>query len=217
MVIMTARNLSLILALLLLGGCAGAERNPGSLPYKYWRLGFLAPDYMEVWVETADVEDIHGNLFYRIGGGTASIAILSDAKGNAAGWRRNLGWGAGRHVNGADLPRRIYVRWQSLAEPQTYRVILDIPERARQLMSERLDPPCPASEYREALALGLAPGGVVRGWVMSTCGGPIEVLRAQAEIEPKGPYGGQSDGEYYFLSETSRAYIEQHGIPYGSW
>ena len=57
---MTARNLSLILALLLLGGCAGAERNPGSLPYKYWRLGFLAPDYMEVWVETADVEDIHG-------------------------------------------------------------------------------------------------------------------------------------------------------------
>ncbi len=212
---MTASKLPLILALLFLGGCA--ERNPGSLPYKYWRLGFLAPDYMEVWVETADVEDIRGNLFYRMGGGTVSIAKPSDGSGNAAGWRSGLGWGAGRHVNGADLPRRIYVRWQSLAEPQTYRVILEIPERARQLMSERLDPPCPASEYREALALGLAPGGVVRGWVMSTCGGPIEVLRAQAQIEPKGPYGGQSDGEYYFLSETSRAYIEKHGIPYGSW
>ncbi|WAN10207.1 DUF2931 family protein [Stutzerimonas balearica] len=212
---MTASKLPLILALLFLGGCA--ERNPGSLPYKYWRLGFLAPDYMEVWVETADVEDIRGNLFYRMGGGTVSIAKPSDGSGNAAGWRSGLGWGAGRHVNGADLPRRIYVRWQSLAEPQTYRVILDIPERARQLMSERLDPPCPASEYREALALGLAPGGVVRGWVMSTCGGPIEVLRAQAEIEPKGPYEGTSQGAHRPLSETSRAYIEKHGIPYGSW
>jgi len=172
---------------------------------------------MEVWVETADVEDIRGNLFYRMGGGTVSIAKPSDGSGNTAGWRSGLGWGAGRHVNGADLPRRIYVRWQSLAEPQTYRVILEIPERARQLMSERLDPPCPASEYREALALGLAPGGVVRGWVMSTCGGPIEVLRAQAEIEPKGPYEGTSQGAHRPLSETSRAYIEKHGIPYGSW
>ncbi|OMG64567.1 hypothetical protein AUR59_014310 [Stutzerimonas balearica] len=212
---MTASKLPLILALLFLGGCA--ERNPGSLPYKCWRLGFLAPDHMEVWVETADVEDIRGNLFYRMGGGTVSIAKPSDGSGNTAGWRSGLGWGAGRHVNGADLPRRIYVRWQSLAEPQTYRVILDIPERARQLMSERLDPPCPASEYREALALGLAPGGVVRGWVMSTCGGPIEVLRAQAEIEPKGPYEGTSQGAHRPLSETSRAYIEKHGIPYGSW
>ena len=212
---MTASKLPLILALLFLGGCA--ERNPGSLPYKYWRLGFLAPDHMEVWVETADMEDIRGNLFYRMGGGTVSIAKPSDGSGNTAGWRSGLGWGAGRHVNGADLPRRIYVRWQSLAEPQTYRVILEIPERARQLMSERLDPPCPASEYREALALGLAPGGVVRGWVMSTCGEPIEVLRAQAEIEPKGPYEGTSQGAHRPLSETSRAYIEKHGIPYGSW
>ncbi len=206
-----------VLFLLLLGGCAGAERNPGSLPYKYWRLGFLAPDHMEVWVETADVEDIRGHRFFHVGSGIVAVRTPAEGQGNAAGWGERFGWGAGRHVNGADLPRRIYVRWQSLAEPQTYRVILDIPERARQLMSERLDPPCPASEYREALALGLAPGGVVRGWVMSTCGGPIEVLRAQAEIEPKGPYEGTSHGGHRPLSETSRAYIEKHGIPYGSW
>ncbi|MCW3147434.1 DUF2931 family protein [Stutzerimonas stutzeri] len=196
---MTARNLSLILAVLLLGGCTAAERPPGSLPYPYWRLGFLAPDYMEVWVETAAVEDIRGRKFFHVGSGIAAVRTPPE------------------DVNGADLPKHIYVRWQSLAEPQTYRVTLDIPERARQLMSERLEPPCRTSEYRHALALGLAPGGVVRGWVMSTCGGPIEVLRAQAEIEPKGPYGGQSDGEYYFLSESSKAYIEKHGIPYGSW
>ncbi|WP_313026865.1 DUF2931 family protein [Pseudomonas lopnurensis] len=204
-----------VLFLLLLGGCVGAERNPGSLPYKYWRLGFLAPDHMEVWVETADVEDIHGNVFYRVGEGTVSVHLPTDGTGNAVGWRKT--WGKGRHVNGADLPKRIYVRWQSLAEPQTYRVILDIPERARQLMSERLDPPCRTSEYRHALALGLAPGGVVRGWVMSTCGSPIEVLRAQAEIEPKGPYEGTSRGGHRPLSEISKAYIEKHGIPYGSW
>lgn len=211
------RSSLLGLLLVLLTGCANPEQFAGNLPYPYWRLGFLAPDYMEVWVETADVEDVHGNRFYRMGGGTASIAKPTDGSGNAAGWRSNLGWGAGRHVNGADLPKRIYVRWQSLAEPQTYRITLHIPERARQLMMEKLDPPCRTSEYRHALALGLAPGGVVKGWIMSTCGGPIEVLHAKAEIEPKGPYGGQSDGEYYFLSETSKAYIEKHGIPYGSW
>lgn len=65
--------------------------------------------------------------------------------------------------------------------------------------------------------MGYAPGGVVKGWVMSTCGKPIEVFRAQAEIEPKGPYGCESGGEYYFLSDQSKAYIQQHGIPYGSW
>ncbi len=71
--------------------------------------------------------------------------------------------------------------------------------------------------YRNALALGLAPGGIVRGWVMSPCDDAIEVLRVQAEIEPKGPYDGQSGGEYYFLSDESKAYIEKYGIPYGSW
>ncbi len=172
---------------------------------------------MDVWVETAGVKDIRGHDFFHVGSGIVAVRTPPEGQGNAAGWGERFGRGAGRHVNGADLPERIYVRWQSLAEPQTYQVILDIPERARQLMSERLDPPCPASEYGYALTLGLAPGGVVRGWVMSTCGDPIEVLRAQAEIEPKGPYGGQSDGEYYFLSETSKAYIEKHGIPYGSW
>lgn len=203
------------LLLLLLGGCTSAERNPGSLPYTYWRLGFLAPDHMEVWVETADVEDIRGQKFFHVGAGTVSVHLPTDGTGNAIGWRKT--WGKGRHVNGADLPKRIYVRWQSLAEPQTYRVILDIPERARQLMSERLDPPCRTSEYRHALALGLAPGGVVRGWVMSTCGGPIEILRAQAEIEPKGPYESTSNGGHRPLSDVSKAYIEKHGIPYGSW
>lgn len=205
----------LLLPALLLSGCASANGYSGDLPYRYWRLGFLAPDHMEAWVETADVEDVQGRRFLHVGSGTVSVHLPIDGSGNAAGWRKT--WGKGRHVAGANLPKRIYVRWQSMAEPQTYRVFLDIPERARQLMSERLDPPCRTSEYRYALALGLAPGGVVRGWVMSTCGEPIEILQAQAEIEPKGPYEGKSNGNHRPLSEVSKAYIEKNGIPYGSW
>ena len=210
------RTLLLCLALALLAGCAHADKGPGSLPYKYWRLGFLAPDYMEVWVETADVEDIRGQKFFNVGSGTVSVHLPKDGSGNAKGWRKT--WGKGRYVNGADLPKRIYVRWQSLAEPQTYSTIVEIPERARQQMSERLEKPCPTIAYRHALAIGLAPGGVIRGWVMSTCDDPIEVFRSQAAVEPKGPSQGKTNGQYALpLEPESRAYVEQHGIPYGSW
>ncbi|MCP1607619.1 DUF2931 domain-containing protein [Pseudomonas citronellolis] len=212
------KSLVLMLCLALLGGCAQADKGAGDLPYRYWRLGFLAPDYMEVWVETADVEDTRGRFFPHMGGGTVSISTPENLEGNAKGWGPRVGWGGGRYVDGADLPKRIFVRWQSLAEPQTYRVTVDIPERARQLMVERLDPPCPYSAYREALTIGLAPGGVVRAWVKSTCGESIEILRAQAEVEPKGPSQGKTDGKYALpLEPASKAYIEKHGIPYGSW
>ena len=69
-----------------------------------------------------------------------SVHLPKDGSGNAKGWRKT--WGKGRYVNGADLPKRIYVRWQSLAEPQTYSTIVEIPERARQLMTERLEKRC---------------------------------------------------------------------------
>lgn len=98
-----------------LGGCANASGNPSQLPYQYWRLGFLAPDHMEAWVEDADVEDIRGGNFFHVGSGTVSVHIPLDSTGNAFGWRK--GWGKGRHVNGADLPKRIFIRWQSLARP----------------------------------------------------------------------------------------------------
>lgn len=53
---------------------------------------------------------------------------------------------------------------------------------------------------------------------MSTCGEPIEILRAQAEIEPKGPSQGKTGGRYALpLEPSSKAYIEKNGIPYGSW
>lgn len=47
----------------LLSGCSLVDSR--SLPYDAWRLGFSAPNYMEVWIETADVIDIKGQVYRR--------------------------------------------------------------------------------------------------------------------------------------------------------
>lgn len=51
-----------------------------------WFLGFGAPDYMEVWIETADVVDIRERVFRRAGTGIASVRVPADNKGTPAGW-----------------------------------------------------------------------------------------------------------------------------------
>lgn len=99
-----------------------------------WFLGFSAPAYMEVWIETADVVDIRERVFRGAGGGIASVPKPPNNRGIARGWVSSNGSGKGRHVTGADLPQLIYVRWQSLAEPQTYEAYIVIPESAREIM-----------------------------------------------------------------------------------
>ena len=203
------------LATALLAGCAALGSTRTGLPYDAWRLGFLAPSYMEVWLETADVEDVHGRIFRGAMSGTVAISY----SGDPADWHQPVGWGAGRYLTGAALPQRIYVRWQSLAEPETYRAVLDIPASARQRMREKapsMRPPI-RYEYQEALAIGLAPGGWIRAWVMSPSSTPVEILCQKAEIEPKGPYGGLSGGKYRPLSERAAPYVAAHSIPYDSW
>ncbi|QOD91353.1 DUF2931 family protein [Lysobacter sp. CW239] len=210
----------LLLIALLLAGCAtgsmGATK--ARLPYDAWYLGFSAPPYMEVWVETVDVEDVQGRIFTRAGAGTASVGYA----GAPHGWENMLG-GLGRQVTGADLPKRIYVRWQSLVEPQTYRVIVEIPEHARQLMLSKTESrSLPGKfDYQEAVAIGLAPGGWVKVWVRSPSGLPAEVLCQQAEVEPKGPSQGQTEGRYAYSSEKlepeTQQYLKTHPIPYDSW
>lgn len=124
-------------------------------------------------------------------------------------------------VTGAALPKRIFVRWQSVVEPQTYKVWVDIPEEARQIMHTSISQPCPQtrrSRYGASLVLGLAPGGAVQVWVRNNCTRPVKVARAQADIEPLGPSQGKSEGRYaYRISEQTQRYIERYGIPYGSW
>ncbi|MNF87798.1 hypothetical protein D3C84_702740 [compost metagenome] len=191
------------------------------LPYKAWRLGFFAPDYMDVWLETADVTDVRGITYPGVVQGTVSIRQPENGSGKPAGWSERFGWGAGHYLSGLDLPERIFIRWQSLAEPQTYRATLTIPAATRDIMLRQEPAKCGASgrtsDHRLAIVIGLAPGGIAKVWVMGACLPPIEIDRIQAEIEPKGPYQGLSKGRHRPLEPAAKAYIEQHGIPYGSW
>ncbi|SEJ82825.1 DUF2931 family protein [Pseudomonas sp. NFR16] len=213
--------------LLLLSGCATHNH---SMHYDAWRLGFFAPDYMEVWIETADVFDGSGLVYVQAGSGLPSIGypralsrgIPEVFRGDPKGWPGRVGWGAGKYVRGADLPKQIYVRWQSLVEPQTYHTRIDIPESIREIMRKGERTFCRAdgkwiTGYREAIVIGLAPGGIAKAWVTGPCLSPIEVTRVQAKVDPVGPYDGRAGGKHYPLSPTSKAYIEKFGVPYGSW
>ncbi|MBU2065063.1 MAG: hypothetical protein KJ884_02185 [Gammaproteobacteria bacterium] len=50
-------------------------------PFKAWYLGFFAPDYMDVWLETADVTDNRGVTFTGAMSGTVSIRQPEDGSG----------------------------------------------------------------------------------------------------------------------------------------
>ncbi|WP_085641122.1 MULTISPECIES: DUF2931 family protein [unclassified Pseudomonas] len=214
------RHLRFIVALILTGGSTFAHS--GSLPYEAWRLGFSAPNYMEVWIETADVIDVQGQVYRRAMSGNSAIQTPPNNSGNPKGWPKRPGWGKGKYVTGADLPKKIYVRWQSLVEPQTYQMGIDIPESTREIMRKGEKTFCAAdgkwiTGYREALVVGLAPGGIAKVWVLGPCLSPIEVTRVKAEVDPRGPYEGKSGGKYDSLSDVSKAYVEKKGVPYGSW
>ncbi|MCU1747891.1 DUF2931 family protein [Pseudomonas sp. 6D_7.1_Bac1] len=215
-----SKPLRVVIVAFLLSGCTFA--NGGSLPYDAWRLGFYSPSYMDVWIETADVIDMQGNVYRRAMSGTAETLRPPNNTGNPKGWPARPGWGKGKYVMRADLPKKIYVRWQSLVEPQTYKMAIDIPESTREIMRKGEKTFCAAdgkwiTGYREALVVGLAPGGIAKVWVVGPCLTPIEVTRVQAEIDPRGPYEGQSGGKYDPPSDESKAYVEKFGVPYGSW
>lgn len=207
------------IGLALLACMVGCSPSKTHLPYKAWRLGFLAPQNMEAWTEEATIEDVQGHIFYGYDSGAVAMGYNPDS----ASWGHDVGWGAGRYVTDAALPKRIYVRWQSQVEPQTYIVTLDIPEQARQQMLLQapsvMNVPGMAHEleYYKAIAIGLAPGGIVRVWVTGPGLKAIPMMCVKAQIEPKGPYGGESGGKYRPLTERPLPYLQTHPIPYGTW
>jgi len=219
--------LSLALSLMLLTGCTTA--NSRSMPYEAWRLGVFAPDYMEVWIETVNVLDIGGYVTFEAARGVPSIGyprarskgIPEKFRGDPKGWPERVGWGKGKYLK-ADLPKEMYVRWQSLVEPQIYHARIDIPESTREIMRKgekvfcRFDAKW-ITGYREAIVIGLAPGGIAKVWVTGPCLSPIEVTRVQAKVDPTGPSDGLSGGKFVQPSAESKAYVEKFGIPYGSW
>ncbi|RON43686.1 DUF2931 family protein [Pseudomonas frederiksbergensis] len=217
------RAMIFLLGAFLIGGCQAADPLSGRNDPKnqWWSLSFVEPSYMKVWVEDTAVEDINGKVFRRTGSGSAASSEPEGDTEFARGWSNNISSSI-RGVVGADLPKRIYVRWQSVVESKTYRTWVDIPEEARQLMHASVNERCPATpqepaNYITMVYLGLAPGGVVQVWVTDKCLKSIKVARAQAEIEPLGPHLGKSGGNYYPQSEKSKRYVERYGVPYGSW
>ncbi|MBX8508926.1 DUF2931 family protein [Pseudomonas cichorii] len=208
------------LATFLLSGCTLANSN--SMPYKAWDLGFSAPDYMEVWIETADVVDIQDHVYPRAASGIASMQSPPDNAGDPRGWPKKISIGGGKRVTGADLPKQIYVRWQSLVEPQTYLMVIKIPEEIRELMRKEEKVFCAfdgkwITGYRESIGIRLVPGGIAKVWVGGPCMSSIEVATIKAVIDPRGPYEGKSGGKHRPLSAVSKAYVEKFGVPYDSW
>ncbi|WP_285260115.1 DUF2931 family protein [Halopseudomonas bauzanensis] len=196
---------------------------PPDLPYRTWEIGLLAPSYMEVWVESVDVLDQRGIGYHRVHGGVSSIQNPPDNRGDPRGWPARPGAGKTRPMTGIDLPEIVFVRWQSLAEPQTYRVRIDIPEAIRQEMVT----PYPAfcrfdgqhiQDYRAVVTIGLAPGGIAKAWLSGDCLEPIAIGRFVGSIHPEGPYEGTSGGLYYRPpSEHAQRYLDTHEIPFDSW
>jgi len=160
-------------------------------------------------------------MFFRVGGKSAPGGEPEDGTESARGWG-TVG-GSGVLVTGAELPRMIFVRWQSISEQKTYKGFIEIPEEARQLMVQSTRQRCPktperTARYSATLLVGLAPGGVLQAWVRDSCHRPIKVSHAQGEIEPLGPEQGKHGGRYaYPVSEKAKRYIDKFGIPYGSW
>ncbi|MFY1667787.1 DUF2931 family protein [Pseudomonas sp. Pseu.R1] len=211
------KRLMLLVGLLIsLCACARGPQPipPPKLPYYAWHVGLAAPRHMEVWVETVDVIDQRGLPFFHVFGGVASYT------GQVKGWHK--GGGKMMPVNNVDLPKRLFLRWQSLVEPQAYKLRIHIPQWVRDEMVKPETVFCKPDQkvltlYRNKITLGMAPGGIVKVWVGSGCLGYLEIGRYQAEIEPRGPYLNNK-GEYYRApTPEAKAWIEKNGIPYGSW
>ncbi|APC14786.1 hypothetical protein BLL42_03235 [Pseudomonas frederiksbergensis] len=211
-----------LLALLSISACKTVDplsaKNDPKLPW--WGVGFTEPAHMTVWVETSAVEDIKGRLLHDVAAGAAASSNYENGTENARGWS-GIG-GSGMPVVGSDLPKRIYVRWQSIVERKTYAGWVEISEETRAIMRNSTAQRCHETPQYTAnpsasMNLGLAPGGIIQVWVWDDCFSAHKVDRTQVGIEPLGPDQGQYNGYYVDIKESSKRYIERFGIPYGSW
>jgi hypothetical protein len=218
----TMKTLIALLATLAISACQSADPLSAKNDYRtsWWYIGFTEPAHMTVWVETSAVEDIKGRIIHHIAAGTAASSDNENGTENARGWV-GVG-GSGMPATGADLPKRLFVRWQSIVERKTYAGWIDISESTRDIMRNSTARRCHKYPQHSAnssaqLNLGLAPGGIIQVWVRDDCFRAHKVDRGQVGIEPLGPDQGKYNGHYRKIKDSSQRYIERFGIPYGSW
>ena len=202
------RHLLAVLLLLSTSACAGSYPYP--FKDKLWTLSFVVPNYMEAWVESVAGRDIRGNVFSGLGGTSGSNLNNPQSE-----WPK--GPGSLRFYRTQYLPEMLYIRWQSLVEPQTYKATVEVPQAARDKMLE----PCVdwrgRDRYRSHVVLGIAPGGLVVLFLAGCNDGLVEMLRTQASIVEEGPYLGKGGGQYGPLQAHNQKFVDEYGIPYGSW
>jgi len=212
---------ALMLGLLLLSACEHDPLSADNDPkLDSWSLDIEGPSYMQGMIELIVVEDIHGRFFRRPGGSSVGSGNPGLDREYARGWT-TIG-GNIYSISSIDLPKRIFVRWQSIVEQKTYKGWVDIPESGRSIMRGSTARRCPdwpdyPANPMISAVLGVAPGGVIRVWANDNCLNDNLIAGAQAEIEPLGPFQGKSNGRYRLHKEHSKRYIERYGIPYGSW
>ncbi|WP_430388160.1 DUF2931 family protein [Dyella sp. 20L07] len=200
--------------LVLLPACASEPR--GGIQSSLcgpWAVRVFAPGYMEAWVEALDVKDDRGDVYDLREG-------MAGELGQVAGWGYVGGGGGTPHPSTAGAPVEMYLRWQSLAEPQTYTWHFAVSEELRRsLVKKELGTWMGKPEVgcRDSIAISVAPGGRVVVWNAGLGFEPVEVMRGQADVEPLGPGQGWGKGYAYPLSDKAQQYVNEHGIPYGSW
>ena len=211
-----------LLSLLMLSACENDPLSGANDPKDdTWSIDFVGPSFMQGWLELIVVEDMKGRLLGGPSGGGLGANHEGLDKEYARGWEREIG--NYYSMTGADLPKRIYVRWQSIIEQITYTGWVTISEDARSIMRGSTARRCPdrpeqPARFYQSLTLGLAPGGVIRVWVQDNCSNNVLVDHGQAQVEPLGPYQGRNQGRYaYPVDENAKRYVERWGIPYGSW
>lgn len=212
----------LLVSLLIMSACKNDPLSGADDPKSdTWSIDFVGPSFMQGWIEQITVADIKGRVIRGPSGGGLGANNQELDKEYARGWEHEIG--NVYTMTGADLPKIVYVRWQSIIEQTTYGGWVNISENARSIMRGSTARRCPAwpeqqASYYASLTLGLAPGGVIRVWVQDNCSNFVLVDQGQAQVEPLGPYQGRNQGRYaYPIDENSKRYVERWGIPYGSW
>lgn len=211
---MTLRHACCLILLMGLSACGNSASRFEDDECPHWAVRVFAPRYMEAWVEALYVKDDRGN-WIQIPQGMAGNLGQTDGWGDA-------GPGGGVRLHGTGAPMEVFVRWQSLAEPQTYRWQFTVPESVRQAMRKKEQvqfwwKQTPELSCRSDISVGVAPGGHTVAWSTGMGFKAKEIVRGKAEVEPLGPWQGKGKEYAYPLSDKAKTYVQEHGIPYDSW